>query len=106
MDQNDIQALVRTYLRKLRGSRPEVYFHWEIIFTGFLVFSLAMIIFNLYLFLEINKGEIFLVEQNGSVQVETIDRAVLKEVLASFDVQEAVFKERGEAPPSIPDPSR
>lgn len=88
------------------NSRPKVYRHWEIVLIGFMVFSMAVLAFSVYLFLKVNTGDIFLVAQSQNVHIESIDRSRVQEVLRSLTARNALFTERKRAPIRIPDPSR
>jgi len=78
---------------------------WEIMLGIFFVSNLVVLGFSLYLFLKINEGGIFLVEQSKETRVSTIDRGVLQELLQSFEIKEALFKDRMHSAPELPDPS-
>ncbi|MCW9054826.1 MAG: hypothetical protein OQJ98_02490 [Candidatus Pacebacteria bacterium] len=88
------------------SSRPRVYLHWEIILMVFVVFNIFMLFFSGYLFLQVNSGTIFLVEQSGQVRVESVDRSEMQEVLTSLEGRSALFEQRKSAGVRIADPSQ
>lgn len=110
MDTEKIKQILKKMLSvfKLDGrhSHSKIYHHWEIILITFLVSSLLLIVFSLYLFLQINEGGIFLVEQKQNVQIDTIYRGSLQELLASFEIREAIFEDRAVSASKLLDPSR
>lgn len=109
MDRDTIKTLVSQYLPPAAGKslkERSVHFHWKLMFSSFLALNTLIIFSSLYLFLGINKGDIFLVEQNQEIRVETIDRNILQEIVASFEIKKALFESRKLSPPDIPDPSR
>ncbi|MFQ5661915.1 MAG: hypothetical protein ACE5F2_01540 [Candidatus Paceibacteria bacterium] len=78
---------------------------WKIIIYVFIALNIGVVAFSVYLFLEINKGDIFKVEQDISVTVDTIDRKLLSETLASFEKMKDELKKLKSKRPSVIDPS-
>lgn len=78
---------------------------WGIIIYVFVALNIVFIIFSGYLFLEINRGDIFKVEGDISIRVNTIDRALLRDTLDSFEKMENELRELKKKRPSIIDPS-
>ncbi|MFC1732247.1 hypothetical protein ACFL6I_18220 [candidate division KSB1 bacterium] len=109
MDVEKIKQILKKYLSFLgflgRHSHSRMYHHWEIILAIFLFSNLLVLGFSLYLFLQINEGGIFLVEQSQKVRIDTIDRVVLQELLESFEIKNALFDGRSVSAPKVPDPS-
>ncbi|HJO89899.1 MAG: hypothetical protein QGH85_02175 [Candidatus Pacebacteria bacterium] len=106
------ENIVKIFKKKSRkpGTSISAYisnakYTWGIIIAVFVVLNIGIIAFSGYLFLEINEGDIFKVEQDITVIVDTIDRKLLSETLDSFDAMENEIKELKEKRPSVIDPS-
>lgn len=61
--------------------------------------------FSAYLFLEINNGDIFKIKQDATITVDTIDRALLREILLTFEKMENELEELKNNRPIVIDPS-
>lgn len=88
-----------------KHSHSKIYHHWENVLIVFFALNSLLLGFSLYLFFQINEEGIFLVKQNQEVQVNTIDRKALQELLASFEIKEILFEDRTISAPKLPDPS-
>ncbi|MEX1120219.1 MAG: hypothetical protein WD509_02930 [Candidatus Paceibacterota bacterium] len=84
----------------------KIYHHWEVVLITFTVFNAVLLGFSIYLFLQINGGGIFLVEQNQEVRASTLDRGALQELLSSLETRDTLFNDRKVNTPNILDPSR
>ena len=78
---------------------------WGIMMSVFLLFVVASLIFSVYLFSQISRGEIFVVQFNNTEGVETIDKNLLQETISFFDNKEERFNELRDNTPSFVDPS-
>lgn len=78
---------------------------WKIILFIFSITNIILAVFSAYLFLQINKGEIFLVEPTQAIIVDTIDREALKEVLLLFEEKSRNFEDLKRNKPTLVDPS-
>ena len=83
---------------------PRANRHWLLLLLIFVVLSTAMLLFSLYLFLQINEGDIFLVDPQEQVSLDTIDRAKLERVIDMFKERSVLFEARKTTVPSTPDP--
>ena len=110
MDVEKIKQTVKKYLSLLgflgKHTHSKMYHHWEIILATFLFSNLLVLGFSLYLFLQINEGGIFLVEQSQEVRIDTIDRGALQELLESFEIKNSMFEDRTISSPRMSDPSQ
>lgn len=111
MDSYNIKKLMSQYLPHREAGRmsghANVYFHWKLMFGGVLILNTLILFLSLYLFLGINRGDIFLVEQNQEIRIETIDRNMLKDIVAAFETKKTLFESSKLSPPDLPsDPSR
>ena len=79
---------------------------WKIILAVFALANAASIAFSAYLFLEIRRGEIFLVEPPASFRADTLDRALLSETLFHYSEQVRKHEALLTTPPTLADPSR
>lgn len=77
---------------------------WLIMFFFSLVAFVGVIFFSFFLFLEINKGDLYVITAGSGQRIETIDRTLLAETLDSFEIKAIRFSELTEHPPSIPSP--
>ncbi|MFA6536463.1 MAG: hypothetical protein WC250_00430 [Candidatus Paceibacterota bacterium] len=66
---------------------------WEIIFGSFLVVALLLLAFSGYLFVKINRGEIFTVSKPATENLGTIDREKVKQALDAMDRKALKLKE-------------
>lgn len=78
---------------------------WKILFVVFIVLNGIIIVFSAFLFLEINKGEIFLVEPATPSGIDTVDRNALREILFSFEEKAEQFEALKTSRPTLADPS-
>ncbi|OGI88066.1 hypothetical protein A2995_01810 [Candidatus Nomurabacteria bacterium RIFCSPLOWO2_01_FULL_33_24] len=66
---------------------------WNTFIKIFFVLIVLMIIFNLYLFSQINREEIFQISEDNITKGKTIDRKNLEEILNYFDKKDQKFNE-------------
>ena len=78
---------------------------WKIILLVFILLNAAIVIFSTYLFLQINKGEIFLVEPTQSSIIDTVDRDLLSETIFLFEEKSRQFEKLKKNKPTLVDPS-
>lgn len=78
---------------------------WKIIIIIFIVINLCVIVLSLYLFFQINKGEIFNIAQDSRVSADTINRDLLHETISSFEKMSGEFEELKTKRFNIIDPS-
>jgi hypothetical protein len=77
---------------------------WALLVAAFLLCIVGIIAWSTFLFLEIRSGDLFRALGGNDAPVETLDRALLKEVVEAYDLKEATFKEGTGEP--LADPSR
>ena len=78
---------------------------WKILFVVFVMLNVAIIAFSAFLFLEINRGDIFLVEPTAPSGIDTVDRDELREALLSFEEKARQFEALKTKKPTLADPS-
>ena len=78
---------------------------WKIILFIFSITNIIIAIFSAYLFLQINKGEIFLVEPTQTTIADTIDREALTETLLLFEKKTLNLEALKRNRPTLVDPS-
>lgn len=78
---------------------------WRGIIYVFVVVNIGIIAFSGYLFFHINEGDIFKIEDDITVTIDTIDRTLMREILESFDATEIEFEALKKNRPSVIDPS-
>jgi len=78
---------------------------WNIIVCMFVVINISLMAFSGYLFLKISSGDIFKIESDVSVMIDTIDRTLLRDTLEVFEKKEIELEELKKKRPSVIDPS-
>lgn len=84
------------------GSSPEA--DWRIIFNVGVFLSICMVLFCAYIFIKIDKGEIFTTEPPTDAE-RTLDIQKLKETVSHYKDRKAVYEELKNNGTSVPDPS-
>ena len=109
MDIEKIKQILKKYISLItfweKHTHSKTYHNWEIILASFLALNLLSLGFSFYLFLEVNEGGIFLVEQDQEIRIDTVDREVLHELIESFEIKDVLFQDRISSPPKLSDPS-
>lgn len=65
---------------------------WKIILITFIVFTALIVGISGYIFFRINSGELFLVENKETVQIDTINRALLEDTIEAFEMKKIEFE--------------
>ena len=83
---------------------------WKIICVIFLLINLFSFFSNVFVYRQINKGEIFLVPKREPVSLHALDRRVLESTVAFFEQKKALFESLQKKPlitadPSLPHPA-
>jgi len=99
---NKFHALLKKPGFKL-GANPHT--DWKILVYFFITLNLAVLGASIYMFREINNGEIFTAGLKPNDAIKTIDRKALQEIIATFDKKAEKFKELKNIPPTTVDPS-
>ena len=109
---NKIKSLIKkvegpTFVGRLKReqSLTNVKRDWGIMLSVFVLLVGASLMFSVYLFSQISRGEIFVVQFDNTGDVETIDKNLLQETISFFDNKEERFNELRDSPPSFVDPS-
>lgn len=74
---------------------------WKIIFNIFIAFVVLIIGISGYIFFRINSGELFLMGNNETVQIDTINRTSLKETIEVFEIKKLEFEKLKNNKPQI-----
>ena len=78
---------------------------WKIILVSTLALSVLVIIFSAYMFIEIDKGDIFQIEKGEGNEELTIDEELLQSIVSYYSAKATEFERiRGARIPSV-DPS-
>ena len=86
-----------------REDRDRVNRDWMIILTVFVVIVLLVTIFNIRLFIRIDKGELFVIEDSDEMTVtSTLDEALLGDTLEFFKEKGNRFEQLKRSVPPIP----
>lgn len=78
---------------------------WKITIIIFITINLCVIVLSLYLFFQINKGEIFNIAQDSQISVDTISRDLLRDTISSFEKMSSEFEELKTKRLNVIDPS-
>ena len=87
-----------------RGGLIHAQRDWLVMFSLFVIALISITLFSVYLFLGINKGDLYVIPTGSTVRVETINRSLLNETLAAFEERALRFGELTERPPVISSP--
>ena len=81
---------------------------WQCIFITFLVINLVSFVGNVFVYRQINNGEIFLVPKKEPISLRVLDRNELKETIQFFESKKARFEALQTAPLIVsgPGPAR
>jgi len=92
--------------RDKQGLTIPAYRDWAIMVIAFFLFSFLAAGVGFYLFLRVNSGEIFVVENRDISLRQTIDQAILDEVIEVYGAKEETLEELLSKRPHVIDPSR
>ena len=65
---------------------------WQVVCFAFLLLNFISIAVSVFMYLKINKGEIFLADKRESPSLGTIDRSLLQKTVAFFEDKKASFE--------------
>lgn len=77
---------------------------WQLVFIIFFVLNLISFVANIFVYAEINKGEIFQTPQQSISSVHQISRAELRDAIDFFDTKKERFEMLQSMPLSIASP--
>lgn len=78
---------------------------WRVAVAVFVLLNVAVIIFNIYAYREINKGGFFSDSEKEEIAIESIDRSELAKAVEFYDLKEKIFQESKFKKTEIVDPS-
>lgn len=85
------------------GSNPET--DWKIIFVSTLVLAVLVVVLSVFIFMKIDKGEIFVVEKSNEQGEKSLDTSLLKETVSYYENKAREFERiKGLIVPAV-DPS-
>src|SRR3989338_6823251 len=85
------------------GTNPEI--DWKIIFISTIVLATAVILLSIFIFIKIDKGEIFVVKKQVEEAEETFDVAVLRNTVSYYQDNALQFERIKNTKLSAVDPS-
>lgn len=85
------------------GADPKT--DWKIIFISTVILVVSVVVFSVYMFVKIDKGEIFLVEKTGVEQERVLDIDLLKETVNYYQNKAFEFERIKNAKTKAVDPS-
>ena len=85
------------------GTSPET--DWKIILVSTLILSVSIIVLSVFIFIKIDKGEIFVVDKPTGEGKENLDTFLLKETVSYYEAKALKFERiKGLVVPAV-DPS-
>lgn len=72
------------------GSSPEA--DWMVILVTTVLFMIFAVAFSAYMFIKINKGEIFVIEKDTDDSSQTLDIALLRDVVRDYNKKALEFE--------------
>lgn len=66
---------------------------WKFILVSFVVINIIFIIFNIYIFVKINSGEVFMSDQTKNTEIKTINKSGLDKVVNFYDQKKNIFSD-------------
>jgi hypothetical protein len=93
---NDVNSIMKKFEWKSQGGlfgwgiSPEA--DWKIIFVSTIVLVGLVTILNFFIFVKMNRGEIFVIEDNGEAEIATLDMEKIKTTASYYQDKEAEFQ--------------
>jgi hypothetical protein len=73
------------------GTSPEA--DWKVIFVSALILGVLIILLSVFIFIKIDKGEIFVVKQSTNENSKTLDITLLKETVSHYQSKAREFEQ-------------
>jgi hypothetical protein len=77
---------------KFLGFGTSPYTDWKIIFISFVILSLVVILTSVYIFIKIDKGEIFEITRSGTEEETSLDIEMLRKATSYYQQKDAQFE--------------
>jgi len=85
------------------GTSPEA--DWKVIFISSAILAIAFVSFSVYIFIGVDKGEIFVSEKSVGQEGQIFDSALLAETVSYYEAKALEFTEMKKAGIPSVDPS-
>ncbi len=85
------------------GTSPEA--DWKIIFVSTIILTILVIVSSIFIFIKIDKGEIFVVEKSAGEGDKTLDLSLLRETVSYYQNKALEFERIKRARTPATDPS-
>lgn len=85
------------------GTSPEA--DWKVIFISSVILAISFVIFSVYIFIKIDKGEIFVSKKTTNQDGQVLDTTLLTETVSYYEAKALEFKEMKMIRISTVDPS-
>lgn len=85
------------------GTSPET--DWKIIFNTTIVLSVLVIVLNIFIFIKIDKGEIFATEKTLNEQEQALNLVLLNETISYYKDKAIEFERIKNSKQLVADPS-
>ena len=85
------------------GTSPEA--DWKVIFISSAILALSFVIFSAYIFIGVDKGEIFVSEEPVGQEEQIFDSALLTETVSYYEAKALEFTEMKKVEIPSVDPS-
>ena len=94
----------QTFFKKFGfGTSPEA--DWKIIFVSTMILAVLVIASNIFIFIKINKGEIFVVEKSAEEGDKTLDLSLIRKTVSYYQNKALEFERIKRAKTPATDPS-
>jgi hypothetical protein len=107
-DIKSLQSITHHITHFFRGasdiSRAER--HWRVLLIVGVFVSTTILLFSIYFFFGINRGDLFIVDPTDPLPIDTIDRTKLNTILSAFEERRTLFESYQEKGPTLTDPSK
>jgi len=102
---NSIMASIKRIERAFSQIGKNAYVDWSIIFTSGIVLGLVFLSFGVYVYRQVNNGDLVTVNKAKPNAAITIDRKALADIITYFEVKKATFEDLKTNPQAAVDPS-
>lgn len=85
------------------GTGPEA--DWKIIFSSIFILIVFVMVWSIFVFIKIDKGEIFVVERSAGEEEKILDASLLKETVSYYQDKALKFERIKKSGVSSVDPS-
>ncbi len=100
-----ISASIKRIERALSQIGKNAFVDWSIIFVGGVVLGLVFLSFGIYVYRQVDNGDLVTVAKAKPNSAITIDRKALADIIAYFETKKATFEDLKTNPQGAVDPA-